>query len=133
SLSEPISAARGGRHGDPPPGCSVQPSSSGRPPGPPQIDVSNHPLPQGEVNIASDPTNPHVLLAASNSYLEGAVRVYGSTDAGRTWTSDLAPLPRAASLFAGDPWVGIDQSKRQYLAMIAVFDLASGARLYVLS
>ena len=85
------------------------------------------------MNIASDPNDSRVLLAASNSFLEGAVRVYGSTDGGRTWTSDLAPLPRAAILNPGDPWVGIDLAKRQYLAIIAGFDPNSGGRLYVLS
>jgi hypothetical protein len=112
-------------------GC--QPISASRPPGPVQVDVSSHALPQGEVSVASDPNDSRVLVAASNSFLEGSVRVYGSTDGGRTWTSDLAPLPRAASLLAGDPWVGIDLSKRQYLAIIAAFDQVSGGRLYVLS
>jgi hypothetical protein len=113
--------------------AACQPTSSAHPQGPGQVDVSNHPLPQDEVNIAADPTNPRVLLAASNSFQEGTLRVYGSTDGGRSWTSDLAPLPRAASIGAADPWVGIDLSGRQYLAEIAIPGLSASGRLYVLS
>jgi hypothetical protein len=116
-------------------------SCLGPPPPPPthaQIDVSNHPWPQEEVSITADPTNAQVLLAASNSFLEHSIRVYGSTNGGRSWSSDLLPLPPAAQSSAADPWVAIDAEGRQYLSLLAYVNGShpsngdiSGANLYV--
>ena len=45
--------------------------------------------PQNEVSLALDPLHPDVLLAASASYPVCGVRVYGSPDGGRSWSSRL--------------------------------------------
>src|SRR5206468_12507973 len=59
----------------------------------PEIDVSNLEGPQTNATIAIDPRNDHVLLAASNSLVEGTERLYGSTDSGATWQSSTAFPP----------------------------------------
>ena len=48
----------------------------------PEVDVSNLAGPQTNPTITVDPRNPSVLLAGSNSLLEGAERFYSSTDGG---------------------------------------------------
>jgi hypothetical protein len=89
----------------------------------PQVDVSNLPGPQTNATIAIDPSNPAVLLAGSNSLLEGTQRVYSSTDGGLTWQSAVA-LPPAADIDSAcpsDPGVAIDLTGRQYYS----YDLAT--------
>lgn len=59
--------------------------------------VSHWPGSQDEVSAAVDPADPSILLAGSNSLqFDPSVRVYGPTDAGLYWTSDLLPLPTTA-------------------------------------
>jgi hypothetical protein len=57
----------------------------------PDVDMSHAPQSQDEVSITSAPGNPDILLAASNSLEEGAIRVYSSVDGGRTRLSRKGP------------------------------------------
>jgi hypothetical protein len=76
-------------------------------------------LPQSEVSIAIDPSSPDILLAGSNDIGEPAMRAYGSTDGGRTWTSETAPpLIGGVGGFAADPAVGIGPDGRQYFGFL---------------
>lgn len=85
-----------------------------------QVDVSNLPGPQTNATITIDPRNPRILLAGSNSLLEGAERIYSSTDGGATWTTTLAsPRPkRVEASCASDPGVAIDRTGRQYYSFV---------------
>ena len=75
---------------------------------PPNVNVSNLPGPQTNATIAVDPNNPKVLLAGSNSVLEGTQRIYSSLDGGSTWHSSITIPPAAdlASACPSDPGVG---------------------------
>src|SRR6266536_2594086 len=83
-----------------------------------QVDVSQADGAQAEVAVAADPTNPNVLLAASNSLTLAAAcnftRVYTSVDGGASWSSLPAPKPapvqRVAQCSAGDPGTAIGHS-----------------------
>jgi len=82
----------------------------------PEVDVSNLPGPQTNATIAVDPTHPDVLLAGSNSFLEGTQRIYSSSDGGSTWQSSITIKPAAdiETACPSDPGVAIDLSGRQY-------------------
>ncbi len=84
------------------------------------VNVSRAPGAQSEPTIAVDPSNPQLLVGGSNSRLEGTMRVYGSTDGGRTWASDtLYPKPRGRQkTCASDPGVAIDLTGRQYYSFV---------------
>jgi hypothetical protein len=93
---------------------------------PAQVDVSQAPGPQNEASIAVDPANPSVPVAASQNFPACGVRVYGSTDGGSHWSSELLRLPDAARIeaavgrrfCAGNEWVAIAGSARQYVAFV---------------
>lgn len=94
----------------------------------PEVAVSALPGAQNEPTIAIDPTDPRVLLAASNSFREGTIRLYSSTDAGVTWTTETAyPAPaKLADTCAADPWVGIDRAGRQYFSFLRFIPCGGG-------
>jgi len=100
----------------------------------PEVDVSQVGGAQVEPAIAIDPTNNDVLLAGSNSFQEGSMRVYGSTDGGATWTAGFlyaAPASFVASC-SSDPGVAIDAKGRQYYSFVRTTPCRTGApRLYV--
>ena len=81
-----------------------------------EVNVSNLPGPQTNATITVDPNDPDVLLAGSNSFLEGTQRIYGSTDGGLTWKSSITVKPAADNETAcpSDPGVAIDLTGRQY-------------------
>lgn len=81
-------------------------------------DISNLPGPQTNATITVDPRNSQVLLAGSNSLLEGAERVYSSTDGGLTWdtTTLTPPVAGLTPECPSDPGVAIDRSGRQYFS-----------------
>ncbi len=101
-----------------------------------EVDVSKLPGPQTNATITVDPTNPDVLLAGSNSLLEGTQRIYSSTDGGVNWASSITVRPAAdiASACPSDPGVAIDLTGRQYYS----YDVATpcnaqgSSRIYVL-
>ena len=88
--------------------------------GRPERDISNLPGAQSEAAIAIDPTNARVLLAGSNSFSEGTMRAYESTDGGATWrTSTVFPGPRHKdATCAADPGAAIDRHGRQYYSFV---------------
>jgi hypothetical protein len=71
---------------------------------------------QTEVAVAVNPSNPRVLVAASNETLEPEIRVYSSTNGGRTWRSERGPLLNPDTCAWGDPSVAIAPNGRQYVA-----------------
>ena len=81
-------------------------------------NISNLPGPQTNATIAVDPRDDRILLAGSNSLLEGAERVYSSTDGGLTWGTETLTPPVADMLLScpSDPGVAIDRSGRQYFS-----------------
>ncbi len=103
----------------------------------PEVDVSQLRGPQTNPTITIDPRDDRILLAGSNSLLEGAERVYSSTDGGVTWkTSTLTPP--VANLHAtcpSDPGVAIDLTGRQYYSFDRSTPCTSDApsRVYVAS
>jgi hypothetical protein len=102
----------------------------------PEVAVSRAPGAQVEPNVVVDPSNDRVLLAGSNSFTEGAMRVYASNDGGATWSSSSlyrAPASYLASC-ASDPGVAIDGTGRQYYSFIRTTPCRTGhPRLYVAS
>src|SRR5207244_3800483 len=87
----------------------------------PEVDVSRAPGIQAEVSVAVDPIVHSTLVAASNSVVlpltirRAGIAVYGSSDGGATWRRSRGPRP-AATCVVGDPVVGVDRRRRQYLA-----------------
>jgi hypothetical protein len=102
-----------------------------------EVDVSNLPGPQTNATIAIDPSNDQVLLAASNSLLEGTERIYSSTDGGATWQSRTAfpPIHNVKRTCASDPGVAIDLRGRQYFSFVRATPCSSNGvyRVYVMS
>ncbi len=82
------------------------------------VNVSRLEGPQSNPTITADPRNPDVLLAGSNSLLEGAERYYSSTDAGLSWTTETVtpPMVDVRSSCPSDPGVAIDRAGTQYFS-----------------
>ena len=102
----------------------------------PEVNVSNLPGPQSEPTIVVDPTNDQILLAGSNSFAEGTMRAYSSTDGGVTWRATTAypPPPRRELTCAGDPGVGIDSTGKEYFSFVRSTPCSTGRpRLYVIA
>ncbi len=102
----------------------------------PEVDVSHLPGPQSEAAIAVDPSNDQILLAGSNSFSEGTMRAYGSTDGGATWrATTVYPAPqKLQETCAADPGVAIDARGTQYFSFVRSKPCPSGPpRLYVAS
>jgi hypothetical protein len=100
---------------------------------PGEVDVSQAGEPQDEVAAAIDPRDPDVLIAGSNSWDEGQMRAYTSTDGAKTWKSELAPpipdIAHAPRYPPADPAVAIDLLGREYYAFIA--DTGYAVRVFV--
>jgi hypothetical protein len=71
---------------------------------------------QTEVAVAVDPANPQVVFGASNESLEPEIRVFTSTNGGRTWTSKDGPAFDPNTCPWGDPAVAVGPGGRQYVA-----------------
>jgi hypothetical protein len=89
---------------------------------------------QVEPAIAIDPRDSRILLAGSNSFREGSMRVYSSFDGGTHWSAGFV-YPRPATFLqscASDPGVAIDRSGRQYFSFIRTTPCRTGhPQLYV--
>jgi hypothetical protein len=102
----------------------------------PEVDVSRAPGAQDEPAIAVDPTDSRILVAGSNSFQEGSMRVYSSNDGGLSWTSSfLYPAPASfVKTCASDPVVAIDSRGRQYFSFIRTTPCRTGKpQLFVAS
>jgi hypothetical protein len=100
----------------------------------PEVDVSNLPGAQSEAAITIAPSNSQILLAGSNSFAEGTMRAYGSTDGGATWqATTVYPAPRQQTdTCSADPGVAIDRDGRQYFSFVRSTPCQVGhPRLYV--
>jgi hypothetical protein len=99
----------------------------------PDVNVSRLPGLQSGATIAVDPANPGNLLAGSNSSEEGTMRVYSSTDGGRSWeTSTTHPAPEdPLASCASDPGVAIDGRGRQYYSFVRAAPCREGTPQHV--
>jgi hypothetical protein len=100
---------------------------------PQNVNISSLPGPQTSATIAVDPSNDRNLLAGSNSIEEGTMRIYASTDKGRTWQRAMAHPPPAKRLAScsSDPGVAIDGRGRQYYSFVRALPCRDGARQHV--
>jgi hypothetical protein len=92
-------------------------------------DISNEAGIQTEVAVAADPSNRRVVFAASNETLEPEIRVYTSTNAGRTWSSAAGPAFDPNTCSWGDPSVAVAPDGRQYVAFTEKSICAPGTDL----
>ncbi len=101
-----------------------------------EVAVSKLPGAQNEPAIAIDPSNDRILLAGSNSFREGSMRVYSSIDGGSTWTRSFLYRPPTSflSTCASDPGVAVGLTGRQYYSFIRTTPCRTGhPRLFVAS
>jgi ABC-type dipeptide/oligopeptide/nickel transport system permease subunit len=80
------------------------------------VNVSRAAGAQTQVAVASDPTHRGVLFAASNDTSLRTIRVYTSTDDGRTWSSAAGPSLGVEACARGEPTVAADARAREYVA-----------------
>jgi hypothetical protein len=73
---------------------------------------------QIEVAVAVSPSNPRVLLAASNDSLERTIRIYSSEDGAHTWSSRVGPNLGPDDCARGEPAATIGRGGREYVALI---------------
>ena len=81
-------------------------------------NISNARGAQTEVSASINPSNPSVVFAASNDSLERTLRVYNSTDGGRTWSAKVAPYLGLDDCARGEPAVASGPRGHQYVAFI---------------
>ena len=79
-------------------------------------DVSRARGIQTEISVAVDPANPRNVFGVSNDSLDPEVRVYTSTNSGRSWSSRPGPVSDPNTCAWGDPAVAIAPNGRQYVA-----------------
>ncbi len=96
------------------------------------VNVSNDPEPQSEVDVAVDPTNPQHLIAASNniSNTRPALNLYETTNGGTSWTSVQSPLPSGYPV-AADPGIAFDAAGNAYLSQLGITANFSSTNLMV--
>jgi hypothetical protein len=93
-------------------------------------DVSRAGGIQTEVAVAADPSAKGVLFGAANENLEPTIRVFSTTDGGRTWSSKAGPALDAENCAWGDPSVAIAPSDgREYVAFTEKPSCSRGASL----
>jgi hypothetical protein len=99
---------------------------------PENVNVARLPGPQTSATIAVDPSNDQNLLAGSNSIEEGTMRIYASTDRGRTWrTATAHPPAKSLASCSSDSGVAIDGRGRQYYSFVRAVPCRDGARQHV--
>jgi hypothetical protein len=74
---------------------------------------------QSQAAFAIDPSKTKTLFGASNDTGLETLRVYASSDAGKTWKHTDGPAVPGGSCAHGAPSVAADASGRQYLAFLA--------------
>jgi hypothetical protein len=99
------------------------------------VDVSAAAGPQSEVAVASDPRRASILVAGSNDIGARLMRVYGSRDGGRTWSSGHISKPPSPDVCAtSDPGVAIGPDGTQYFTFLGIHcvgERARGTSIYV--
>jgi ABC-type dipeptide/oligopeptide/nickel transport system permease subunit len=80
------------------------------------VNISRAPGAQSQVSVAADPTHRGRFFAASNDTSLRTIRVYGSTDGGRTWSSAAGPALGLDACARGEPTVAVDARGREYVA-----------------
>jgi hypothetical protein len=109
-------------------------ASAGAAPQAAEVPVSKLPGAQVEPAIAVDPRDSRILVAGSNSFREGSMRVYSSVDGGAHWTAGFVyPRPTThRQTCASDPGVAIDRAGRQYFSFVRTTPCRTGhPQLYV--
>lgn len=71
---------------------------------------------QTQVSVAADPAHAGGLFAVSNDSVLRTIRVYASTDDGKTWTSTAGPSLGLDACSRGEPTAAVDSTGRQYVA-----------------
>ncbi len=71
---------------------------------------------QTEVAVAADSSNPRIAFGAANESLEPEIRVFSTTNGGRTWSSAAGPAYDPNTCAWGDPAVAVGHDGRQYVA-----------------
>jgi hypothetical protein len=84
---------------------------------------------QTEVAVAANPSNTRILFGASNETVEPTIRVFSSTDGGRTWSSGNGPAFNPTTCAWGDPSVAIAPDGRQYVAFTEKSNCTPGPSL----
>jgi hypothetical protein len=90
-----------------------------RPLGGANADVSNVDADQSQAAFAIDPTSTKHLFGASNDAGLEVLRVYESTNAGKTWKSSSGPAVAGGSCAHGEPRVAFGRDGREFLAFLA--------------
>jgi peptide/nickel transport system permease protein len=93
------------------------------------VNVSHARGAQTEVAVAVEPVTGRNLLAVSNDSLETKIRVYTSTDGGRSWVASFGPAAGSFVCAKGDPAAAIGARGRQYIAFIERSDCGDGVDL----
>jgi hypothetical protein len=84
-----------------------------RPLGGTNVNVTHGHSAESEASFAIDPAKPEVLFGASNQ-----LSIYRSTNGGRTWRQEAAPVVREPVCVRGEPHTAADK-QREYLAFLA--------------
>ncbi len=71
---------------------------------------------QTQIAEVADPTHRGVLFAVSNDTSLRTIRVYRSTDDGRTWSSSAGPSLGVDACARGEPTAAVDMAGREYVA-----------------
>src|SRR3954470_9675172 len=90
-----------------------------RPLGGANVDVSNVDFDQSQAAFAIDPKNPQHLFGASNDAGLEVLRIYESTNGGKTWTRSDGPAVAGGSCAHGNPRVAFGRDGRELLAFLA--------------
>jgi peptide/nickel transport system permease protein len=80
------------------------------------VNVSRAPGAQSQAAATVDATHRGVLFGASNDTSLRTIRVYASTDDGRSWSSAAGPSLGADACARGEPTVAVDARGREYVA-----------------
>src|SRR4051794_40528142 len=83
-----------------------------RPLGGANVDVSNVDFDQSQAAFAIDPKNPQHLFGASNDAGLEVLRIYESTNGGKTWTRSNGPAVAGGSCAHGNPRVAFGRDGR---------------------